>query len=126
MDTANHIDKSPEEMLAGNSELTDVELRKQSKLLYSGKVMRVSGKIDDVEFWSRAFRVYFYTNGHSSVVAAFHVIWEDRVSSLKKGECVEVLGKIDYVMSNHIGIKECVLLPPDLSLRNISPGNEND
>ena len=125
VDQPSYIEESPEDILKGNDELTNVAIERKSRS-YIGKMMRVSGIVWDVELRELSVArnsgavVHFYTDGDSGIVAHISDEWKDKALSIKKGTRVEVIGKIGYVSSNLISLDECQILPPDLSVQNVS------
>ena len=113
-------EESPENILKGNDALTEVAIEQKASP-YIGKMMRVSGRVFDVE--NRTYFgtiVTFKTDGHSLMMASVSDECKDNAVSLTKGSRVEVIGKISYISSNHIRLEESELLPPDLSVQYIS------
>lgn len=112
--------ESPESILEGNDELTNVAIKQKSNS-YIGKTMRASGIVLDVEYDKYdGASVTFRTDGDSMIVAYVNDTWKDDALSLTKGSRLEVIGGIAYVSSNHIRLNESQLLPPDLSVQLVS------
>jgi hypothetical protein len=106
------IDVTPEYLMGFYKEHTDVQAAKLAES-YIGKWIKQSGKVANVASSEsmRTWEVYFADSRAEYIVSlAFDQTWADRVSVLKRGEQISVLGQIGRFDGSHLHLVHCELL----------------
>jgi len=105
------IDASPEYLMKLCEGRTSIQARKSVEL-YIGKWMRIAGTVSDANEYDDFFSVSLKNKEGKSILAYFRKEY-DRVSVLRPGDQIVVMGEIETITATHIGLEKCELLAGD-------------
>ena len=78
---------------------------------YIGKWMKLSVAVEDIERgYDGSFRIFSYQGSHIAVGMVFTADWGDRVSVLRRGSQITVVGILHEVDSRVIHLRNCELI----------------
>lgn len=102
------IDVPPEYLMKLCEGHTSIQAQKSVEL-YIGKWIRVSGTVFNATEHSAFFSVYLMYKENKYISAYFRKK-DDRVSVLRPGDQITVMGEIETVTESNVGLEKCELL----------------